>query len=253
MKKRLICIITVLMMCISSFGTMQVLADGSELSYEQAEETCERMVWYYDCGNYLEAIAVADDLLQNYIVDDWHRQVASDYRYMAQYCYEEYLKKSQRYTYRISDWGMNITYRGDMIPESNYNGVSFSLPYEDAYISVSSVQVGSWGAGSPEEYVRSWGYFGDGYAYRGGYGRAYAMLSSNYVNVAGFTAYQFSYRITHFADKYLSDGTYSLDRRIAFQYGDWIYVIQMEQSGEYIWSDDFWDAMETVINGISFS
>lgn len=254
MKKRLIGIITALIMCFSSFGAVQVLADGPELSYEQAEETCNRMIWYYDCGYYLETIAVADDLLQNYTVDEYHRGLAYDYKNWAQYDYDIYLQKSQQYTYKVPGWGMNVTYRGDM---SVYMGdsddyIEFEMPYWGAHMGLTSFYAGDWGFENPKQYVCDLMNVLDGSWYDSEYGENFEIISSNYVNVSGFNAYQAVFRHTSYTNRYWTEGEHIMGKILAFRYGDWIYVLYAQEN-EYNWSDDFWDAMETVINGISFS
>lgn len=250
MKKRLIGMATAIVMSFSALGTPQALAGGPALTYERAEEECERMNWYFNNGQYLETIAVADDLLQNYTLDDWHTQVVSEYRYSAQVAYNEYLKKSQRYTYRVPGWGMNITYRGDMsVKMYEYDDyVDFEVPGTNSGLSVFSVE----DTETPMQYVRDFLEAFDVPWYTSEYGENFEVISSNYVNVSGFNAYQAVFRHTSYTNRYWTEGDHTIGKLVAFKYGNWLYLV-LGTEAAYNWSDDFWDAMETVLNGISFS
>lgn len=255
MKKRLIGMATAIVMSFSSFGVTQVLADGPALTYERAEEECDRMNWYFNNGQYLETIAVADDLLQNYTLDDWHKKVVTEYKYSAQTAYNEYLRKSQRYTYRVSDWGMNVAYRADMSVTEYYDWLEFEMPYPlslNSYMWLESGTLDEYGVKNSKQLVDEWVAYNSTPWYDSEYGENFEVLSSNYVNVSGFNAYQAVCRHTSYTNRYWTEGEHVIVKVLAFQYGDWLYVFCAEEE-TYNWSDDFWDAMETVINGISFS
>ncbi len=252
MKKRLIGIMTAFMMSFSSFGVTQVFAGGPELSSERAEEECERMNWYFNNGQYLETIAVADDLLQNYTLDDWHADIVCEYRYMAQYYYEEYLKKSQRYTHSIPELGMSFTCRGDM----SVSGRGRASIYFNSYTDTErffDIALQTYKTETPEEYISKMMTIimdfssGEGI----GYGEKFEILSSNYIDIGGFRAYQVVFRDSVYTNRHWTAADHTIGKMAAFKYGNSIYVIQARE-GSYNWSDDFWDAMETVINSISF-
>ena len=232
------------------------------LSEDQAYDLIGQMQKLFGQGLYIEASQLASDTLNNYIVPDAPKELIELIRQCSDFMYQQYLLKIQRFTFRMPGWGMNITCRVDMIVTNNENNIwLYPLDDESRFFCVDSSKIGD------EMYV-NYGYikiknskqYVDAqisdikrlYTRQLEYGGKFDILSANYINASGFTAYQVVYRNTVYTNRYWTEGSHLMGKMIAFQYGQWIYSVWAEESA-YNWSDDFWDAMEVVINGISFS
>lgn len=218
---------------------------------------------YYYQGLYLEGAQLANDTLHKYTLSEIWEEVFKHFSSSCESMYRNYLLKQQRYTYRIPGWGMNIVYRGDMYPKMDNDVLTFFDENNSSYfMCIDSNKIGDSmytnyqykKIKGPKQYVDeqisdikriySTGYFE--------YGERFETISANYTTVSGFSAYQVVYRHTIYKNRYWTEGQHLIGKMICFQYGNWIYSIWCEESS-YNWTNDFWNAMEVVINGISFN
>lgn len=234
----------------------------SEVCYDNIVNEVNQIQYYINQGLYLEAIALCDETSLKFNLSASDGSLISSFKETAQYNYELWREKLQRFTFRMSGWGMNVTCRGDMTVTNDENVIWLS-PLDDGlrffcigsskiddemYVNYKNIKIKN-----PKQFVEA--QISDIKRIYSGqleYGGKFDILSANYVNVSGFTAYQIVYRDTVYTNRYWTEGSHLIGKMIAFQYGQWIYCIWAEESS-YNWSDDFWDAMEVVINGISFS
>lgn len=254
---------------IADFGNNTATSNASDtpyskepLSEEQAYGLIGQMQKLFGQGLYIEASQLASDTLNNYIVPDAPKELIELIRQCSDFMYQQYLLKIQRFTFRMPGWGMNITCRGDMTVTNNENVIwLYPLDDESRFFCIDSSKIGDEmyvnyeyiKIKNPKQYVDA--QISDIkrlYTRQLEYGVKFDILSANYINASGFTAYQVVYRDTVYTNRYWTEGSHLMGKMIAFQYGQWIYSVWAEESA-YNWSDDFWDAMEVVINGISFS
>ena len=235
------------------------------ISEDQAYSLLGQMQKLFGQGLYLEASQLASDTLNKYIVPNAPKELIELMIQSSDYMYQQYLLKTQRFTYRVPGWGMNITCRGDMTPSLNeYNdGVSF-YDYDDTgnTFSICSYEIGKKTeqgimVNSAKQFVDAsikseQEFYRERNIYHYEYGMKHDIISANEMVVSGIPAYQVVRRISFYENRYWTEASHWIIKTIAYQYGQWMYVIEASEPF-YNWSDDFWNAMEVVINGISFS
>ncbi len=244
----------------NTYNTKEIITE------ELFDSLYNQIEYYFDNGYYLEAMALIDDINTKYdIPQKGQAMVLAALREGSRINYEHYLKTLQRYTYRVPGWGMNITYRGDMSPNLNdYDGSVNLYDYDesDEMISIDSYQIGEKtdlgitvknAKQLVDEIIKDeQAFYKERNTFKYEYGMKYDVLSANNTTVSGIPAYQAVRRLSFYENRYWTEASYWITKKIAFQYGQWIYVLEASEAA-YNWSDDFWNAMEVVINGISFS
>ena len=225
-------------------------------------------------GLYLEAISDCDQTVAWHKISEADKALLEGLKEEATWKYKSYvesqqnIQKNQCFTYRMPGWGMNVNYRNDMKPYINVHSgaIAFYEGHEEGQygrdIIINSYKVGDTtdfgvAINNPKQVVDAiisynQEFYKERSSYMLQYGMKFDVISSNDTMVSGFPAYQTVYRLSFYNNRYWTEADYYINKIVAFQYGQWIYVVEADETA-YNWSDDFWNAMEVVLNGISFS
>lgn len=237
--------------------------------YYDATNEFNQVNEYINAGSFLEAQSLCDSVLTNYNLSKEDKELFNSLRNTASTEYNKYVSELNKYkTYKIPDWGMSYKFLNGYEPTFT-NGIdSFiqdvliyisrdSLGEVNGSISLESYKVGddidiNTVATTPRDYISWYTTFIYQSSLEGwNLGTNFELLSESDTTIAGFPTRQCTTRITEYTNRYHTEGLYQLNRCYAFQYGDWIYIIEAVYD-DYEWSDDFWNKMEMVVNSIEF-
>lgn len=223
--------------------------------YENITEEINQIKNYIDTGCYIEAIQDCERTLAWHYLSPDDINLLNNYKIDAQNRYNEYLKEINKYKwYYYNYWSMGFTGLASYTPTIYANTSITIYDSYDGSIWIDSWPIGQAGDGGIltsdmvecadvlETSVRD-GYFG--------YIENLDLISATYTTVGGLTAYQKTYRITEYVNRYNTQANYTIVRTIVFKYGNYIYCIYAYQD-EYLWTTDFYNLMEKFRTSIRF-
>lgn len=223
------------------------------LSYYNALNQVEKTKEYINSGLYLEAVTLCDEMLNNYNLSPDDVAVFEALKQIAQSKYDEYLADAKKWThYYYADWCLGYT--GSVYsPLRSFNADYYFQCYGagNSRINIHSYRIGTIGDGGTltSNLKKS------AKAFRSIFDitrdESFDILSSNYTTVGNLNAYQETYRISEYKNRYHTKADYAIIRHIFFQFGDWIYIIQASQP-QYLWSEDFYEILEKIRTTICF-
>ena len=201
---------------------------------------------YYNSGLYYEANPLFASALDYYAQINYGSQWrnANDYLYNC----NEKIKELEKYsTYYLESWDIKFQSLSDMAPYYDGSYIKISHPY-DGTIEISSYKIGTIGDGG----VLTSDLKACGDCFSSTFDPATVeLLSENATSVGNYKAYQKTYLITNYTNRYKTKFEYSLQRDIIFEYGGYIFLIDASQN-RAVWSNDFYNLMEKVRTSISF-
>ncbi len=221
-------------------------------SFYNAIDDVNKVKEYINKGLYLEASNLCDFVKENYNISESDKNLFSSLKQEAQNRYDEYIAEQKKWKeYYYDDWCIGFTGLASYKP-AHFEGGDYIQVYNSngSTIDITSYKIGTVGDSGKltsnikecaklfETIVR---YPTD----------SFEILSETDTSAGDFEAYQRTYRITEYTNRYKTKADYEIIRHIVFKYGDWIYLINAEQN-KYIWDDDFYVFLEKVRTSIKF-
>ena len=221
-------------------------------SYYDAKRKMTQVRSYIKQGLYLEAIQLCEDIKKQYRLSNEDIHILDNWKLDAQNQYDEYVTEQKKWTdYYYDDWCLGFTGLTSYEP-TYYEGGDYVQAYqsEDSYIDITSYEIGTIGSSGKltsnlKECVKLFKTIIDAST------DTIEIISEAETTAGDFNAYQRTYRITNYTNRYNTKADYQIIRHIVFQYGDWIYLITAEQN-KYIWDNDFYNILEKIRTSIKF-
>lgn len=225
-----------------------------------------------DDGLYLEAMALCDSTLQNYNLSPSDRAVLESLKEGSARKYEGFVEYNNLVNpptrmWFADGWRMSFSYAEtatvEMVGENVHDErIVIQEPGKslDQSIIIYSFEVGSIGPHNGDiiwnttQAVNSVVNFWRGLSREwksDGYGSTFEVLSNSSTQVGTLPAVQATVRTTGYNDRYHTTAEYVMQKFIAYQYGNYIYLIEARED-VYEWTDVFWNRMETLRTSISF-
>lgn len=235
--------------------------------YENITNEVLQIQSYMNNKMYLEAIQLCENTKYYRYLSYEDKALLDQYIYNAKSAYSNYLnneKQTKTTQHYIADWCLGYKFFEAYSPQYYYEDFSNELEVVNVYSDQnSSIYIYSYGIGygsdhiydtvkSPHQFVSAYGkrlkeLLNYGYS---NYDHL-EIISENNTTVGNLPARQITFRTSTNLNRYGTKKDYSIERCIAFQYGNWVYAI-FSNKNDYSWGDDFWNKMELVRKSISF-
>lgn len=231
----------------------------ANVQYDNVIDQLYQAMAYFNEGMYLEAIQVCEQTSAWYNLSPSDEARFNDLRDLSYMNYQKYLKEQNKWkNYRYDNWGICYTTRSTFRPyitdddqikvyENGFEKIEIAsykinkdINYDGSLIT------------SIDEVLNDYKIVEQIATSNDRTGAYLEILSSNDTSVGNFQAKQFTCRAVYNMNRYGEDSISVMIRYTAFQYGNWIYVIEAMQPA-YLWTDDFYEIMEKVRTSIYFA
>ena len=234
------------------------------ISYENILSEINQIKSFIAQGLYLEAIQECEQTKSWHNISHDDSVLLDSLKSEAQNRYDRYIAEQNKWqTYYDKDWGMGFKALSSYKPThtgSRHTYREYITIYNNTISSLTifSYKIGLFSSDlwtvvySPSQIITKYTSLMNSLARQGdGYGGYFEILSQNNTTVGSFPAVQVTIRYTENLNRYGTKTSSTICRCTAFQYGNWLYAIKAQQE-EYLWTDDFWDLMESVRTSIAY-